>query len=135
MPKRSSVINPTNGKTITSISVGAAADVDKAVSAALKAYKTVWRLRCPGSARGRLLNKLADLVEEHQNELAALDALDIGKSFHTVLAGDIPFSISTLRYYAGWADKIQGKTIETNENKLAHTRIYRAKSFLGMPLS
>ncbi|GLB38845.1 putative aldehyde dehydrogenase family protein [Lyophyllum shimeji] len=116
------IINPANGKTITSVSVGTAADVDRAVVAAQNAYKTVWGLRCPGSARGRLLNKLADLVEEHQNELAALDALNIGKAFHTVLAGDIPFSIATLRYFAGWADKVQGKTMETNENKLAYTR-------------
>ncbi|GLB42996.1 putative aldehyde dehydrogenase family protein [Lyophyllum shimeji] len=86
------------------------------------AYKTSWGLKVPGSQRSRLLNKLADLVEERLDEFTALEALDTGKTFHNARAHDITGSIAVLRYFAGWADKVQGKTIETNETKLAYTR-------------
>lgn len=62
----------------------------------------------PASERGRLLYKLADLVEKHQDELAALEALDNGKPFAFAKAADVGLTIKTFRYYAGWADKIQG---------------------------
>ncbi|KAF8062483.1 aldehyde dehydrogenase [Lyophyllum atratum] len=111
-----------NGKVITAVSIGDAVDVDIAVAAALKAYKMTWGLKCSGSTRGKLLNKLADLVEEHLDEFAALEALDVGKGFFAARGGDITVSIAIIRYFAGWADKIQGKTIETNEKKFAYTR-------------
>ncbi|KAF8805640.1 aldehyde dehydrogenase [Phlegmacium glaucopus] len=88
----------TTGKVITSVAAGTKKDVDLAVDAAKKAYKTTWGLHCPGAVRGKLLNKLANLIEEHIDEFAALDP------FQT------PF----------W--RVQGKTIETNEKKLAYTR-------------
>ncbi|GLB39770.1 putative aldehyde dehydrogenase family protein [Lyophyllum shimeji] len=116
------VVNPATGKVITAVSIGSAADVDIAVAAALKAYQTSWGLKCPGTTRARLLNKLADLVEKHLDELAALEALDVGKSFYAARGGDITLVVSALRYFAGWADKIQGKTIETHEGKFAYTR-------------
>ncbi|KAF5347373.1 hypothetical protein D9758_011288 [Tetrapyrgos nigripes] len=112
----------TTGKILTAVSVGSAKDVDIAVDAAQKAYKTNWGLHMPGSKRGEMLNRLADLVEKHKDELAALEALDAGKPFFTAQHVDIANTISTLRYYAGWADKIHGKTIETSETKLAYTR-------------
>ncbi|KAF8057016.1 aldehyde dehydrogenase [Lyophyllum atratum] len=116
------VINPVNGKDITAVSIGDAADVDIAVAAALKAYKTTWGLKCPGSTRGKLINRFADLVVEHLDEFAALEALDVGKGFFAARGGDITVSIAIIRYFAGWADKVQGKTIETNEKKFAYTR-------------
>lgn len=60
------------------------------------------------SERGRLLYKLADLMEKHQDELSALEALDNGKPFSFAKAADIALCIKTYRYYAGWADKIHG---------------------------
>ncbi|KAF8068673.1 aldehyde dehydrogenase [Lyophyllum atratum] len=116
------VINPATGKVITAVSAGDAADVDIAVAAALKAYKTVWGLKMPGSVRGRLLHKLAELIEERQDEFAALEALDVGKGFYGARAGDVGQSLNQLHYFAGWADKVQGKTIETNDTKFAYTR-------------
>lgn len=116
------ITNPSDGKYIASISEGGAADVDRAVDAALQAYRTVWGLKCPGTVRGRFLNKLADLVEANQDELAALEAFGVGKNFESARAGDICASVNMLRYFAGWADKVQGKTIETNEKSLAYTR-------------
>lgn len=116
------VPNPVNGKVITSVAAGTAADIDIAAQAARKAYKERWGLKVPGAQRGRMLNKLADLLEANANEFAALEALDVGKAFKTARMADVPGSVAVIRYYAGWADKIQGKTIETNEKKMAYTR-------------
>lgn len=101
-----------NGKVITRISEGTTKDVDTAVDAAEKAYKTVWGLNAPGAQRGQLLYKLADLMEKNKEELAALEALDNGKTYNWAFAMDIPSSIDAVRYYAGWADKVHGKVIE-----------------------
>ncbi|KAG5645864.1 hypothetical protein DXG03_005206 [Asterophora parasitica] len=110
------------GKIITKISAGTSKDVDIAVDAARKAYKTSWGLKCPGTVRGKLLNKLADLIEANIDEFAALESLDVGKVFVKAKAQDIQGAIEVIRYYAGWADKIQGKTIESNEKKFTYTR-------------
>lgn len=66
------------GQIITKVSEGTPADVDLAVSAAEKAMDTVWGLNTPGAQRGALLMKLADLIDQHKEELAALEALDTG---------------------------------------------------------
>ena len=116
-----SVINPTNGKVITSVSEGTPKDVDLAVQAAQKAFDTVWGLNTPGFERGRLLYKLADLMEQHADEYAALEALDNGKTFNWARKADVEVAIGTIRYYAGWADKIHGNTIETTKDKISYT--------------
>jgi len=73
--------------------------------------------------RARLLNKLADLMEKEGDTLAMLEALDNGKTLAMAKAADVPKSIQCLRYYAGWADKIHGKTIEVNDDtNLVYTR-------------
>lgn len=117
-----SVINPATGKVITSISEGGPKDVDLAVKAAQKAFDTAWGLNTPGFKRGALLNKLADLMQAHFDELAALEALDNGKTFSWATTVDVPESIACIRYYAGWADKVHGQTIETTDDKLIYTR-------------
>ncbi|EIM91726.1 aldehyde dehydrogenase [Stereum hirsutum FP-91666 SS1] len=116
------VIDPTNGKVITSVSEATSADVDRAVSAAQKAFDTVWGLNAPGSYRGKLMHRLAELMDEKKEELAALEALDVGKTFKWAMDADLNIAIETIRYFAGWADKIQGKVIETTTDKLAYTR-------------
>ncbi|KAJ7708120.1 aldehyde dehydrogenase [Mycena rosella] len=116
------VINPSNGSKIAQVSLGSSKDVDIAVKAAQKAYKTTWGLKCPGSARGRLLNRLADLLERDTDEFAALEALNVGKPFNMAKMQDMGGAIQCIRYFAGWADKIHGNTVETNELKLAYTR-------------
>lgn len=107
---------------ITSIAEGTAKDVDRAVAAAKHAYDTSWGLKVPGAQRGKLLAKLADLIELHADELAALEALDNGKTFSAARAIDLEMTIGTIRYYGGWADKIHGQVIETHEGKLSYTR-------------
>lgn len=107
---------------LTAVAEGTVNDVGRAVDAAKQAYETSWGLKVPGSRRGELLNKLADLMVLHFDELAALEALDNGKTFKWAKAVDVKFSMETIRYYAGWADKIHGQVIETHEGKLSYTR-------------
>ena len=70
--------------------------------------------------RGRLLFKLADLVEQNADELAALESLNCGKTI-TDSKGDMGGVVNTLRYYAGWADKIEGRTVPVRGNFLSYT--------------
>jgi len=117
--KTFATINPATGETIAQIAEGDKADVDKAVLAARKAFQK-WRNVNPAD-RCRLINKLADLFELHKEELAKLEALDNGKPFTAALLGDLVLCIECLRYYAGWADKIQGKTIPVNGDVFVYT--------------
>ena len=68
------------------------------------------------------MHRLADLMERDAAHLAALECLDNGKPYHTALNFDVPASIACLRYYAGWADKIQGKVISASGDYLCYTR-------------
>ena len=72
--------------------------------------------------RGKLLNRLADLIEKHADELARLESLDNGKPYAVAKAADLPLSIACYRYYAGWADKVQGKTIPIAGDYFCYTR-------------
>jgi aldehyde dehydrogenase (NAD+) len=116
-------INPATGEVFAKVAEADAADVDLAVKAARKAFhmKSHWR-RMAASERGKLLNRLADLVEKHQDELATLESLDNGKPRHVAQAADLPLTIACYRYYAGWADKIQGKTIPIAGDYFCYTR-------------
>ncbi|THU97206.1 aldehyde dehydrogenase [Dendrothele bispora CBS 962.96] len=120
-PEKLDVVNPATGKIITSVEGGCSKDIDIAVDVAEKAYKTTWGLKVPGSTRGQMLLNLAKLIEKNTDELAALEALNCGKPFGQAQQ-EIAGCIKEFKYYAGWADKIHGKTIETTENKMAYTR-------------
>src|SRR6185503_10976784 len=72
--------------------------------------------------RGRYLFKLADLIEKNQEELARLESLDNGKPINDSRGGDLPLTIECYRYYAGWADKIEGKTIPVSGPYFTYTR-------------
>lgn len=74
-------MNPSTGKVLTKVSEGTPEDVDRAVVAAQKAFDTVWGTHVSGSQRGRLLNKLADVMESRFDELCAVEALDNGRLF------------------------------------------------------
>jgi aldehyde dehydrogenase (NAD+) len=114
--------NPATEEKIASIQEADVQDVDKAVKAARKAFdQGPWR-RMAASERGRLMYKLADLVEKNQEELAALEALDNGKPLSYARAADINLVIKTLRYYAGWADKIHGATIPIGGPYFCYTK-------------
>jgi aldehyde dehydrogenase (NAD+) len=116
-------INPATGKVIASIAEADKADVDFAVAAAKEAFKlgSPWRTM-DAADRGKLLLDLADLVERDAEQLAALESLDNGKPYSVALAADVFFTAQTLRYYAGWADKIHGKTIPIRGPFVSYTR-------------
>src|SRR5581483_4497410 len=115
--------NPATGDVIAKVAEADAADVDLAVKAARKAFyaKAPWR-RMSASERGRLLTKLADLIEQNADELATLESLDNGKPKHVARTADLPLTIACYRYYAGWSDKIQGKTIPISGDYFCYTR-------------
>ena len=115
-------INPATGEVIARVAEGDKADIDKAVKAARKAFdKGPWR-KMNARERGRLMYKLADLIEQNLEELAALETLDNGKPITDSRTADLPLVIDCYRYYAGWADKIEGKTIPVNGPFFCYTR-------------
>ncbi|MEK6257282.1 MAG: aldehyde dehydrogenase family protein [Planctomycetota bacterium] len=120
--KRFSTINPVNEQMIAEVPEADAADVDAAVKAARTAFDSGPWSRMDARDRGRLINKLADLMEANLNELAALETLDNGKPFSDAKAADLPLAIDCLRYYAGWADKLTGDTIPIRGNYFCYTR-------------
>lgn len=116
-------VNPTTGKVICEIQEGDKADVDLAVKAAKTAFKfgSPWRT-LDASERGKLLNRLADLIERDRNYIASLETLDNGKPFRDAYYADLDLSIKCYRYYAGWADKNHGKTIPVDGSHFSYTR-------------
>ncbi|MBC7966393.1 MAG: aldehyde dehydrogenase family protein [Fuerstia sp.] len=115
-------VNPATEEVICEVAEGDAADVDLAVHAARAAFETGPWSRMDARDRGRLLHKLADLAEQHLEELAALETLDNGKPINDSRAADLPLAIDCLRYYAGWADKIHGDTIPIRGDYFCYTR-------------
>ena len=104
-------IDPATGRVLTSIPAGGPEDVDLAVSAARSALENpAWRDVSPLD-RGRLLDRLADLVEQHADELALLEATDNGKPVTVARAVDVGTTIKLFRYFAGWPSKFEGSTI------------------------
>ena len=114
--------HPATEEKIADIARANAQDVDRAVKAARKAFEEGPWPKMDARDRGRLINKLADLLEQHAEELAALETLDNGKPIRDSQAADIPLVIDCLRYYAGWADKITGDTIPIRGNYFCYSR-------------
>jgi aldehyde dehydrogenase (NAD+) len=115
-------INPATEEVICQVAEGDAADVEKAVAAARRAFDRGDWAKMDARDRGRLMNKLADLMEENLEELAALETLDNGKPIRDARTADLPLAIDCLRYYAGLADKIQGDTIPVRGDYFCYTR-------------
>ncbi len=115
-------IHPATEEVICEVAEGDKADVDLAVKAARQAFETGPWSSMDARDRGILMNKLADLIESEADELAALETLDNGKPISDSRNADIPLVIDTLRYYAGWADKIEGATIPVRGDYLCYTR-------------
>ncbi|KAI0127269.1 putative aldehyde dehydrogenase Ald3 [Xylariales sp. AK1849] len=113
-------INPTNEDPICDVEAASVGDIDRAVQAARKALNDEsWR-DLSGTDKGILMNKLADLIQAEKEILATIETWDNGKPYGDAL-GEMGEVIGTLRYYAGWADKIFGQVIPTTNLKLAYT--------------
>ncbi len=116
-------VNPATGDTLTQVAEASAEDVDRAVRAARRAFDDLggpWR-KLSASDRGKLLWRLADLVERNLEEIAELETLDNGKPIFESRYVDIPSVVDVLRYYAGWASKIHGETINSREDAFTYT--------------
>ncbi|KAL5242188.1 hypothetical protein ACI65C_009598 [Semiaphis heraclei] len=120
--KTFSTINPANKNKIIDVAEADKSDVDLAVNAAKTAFKpdSEWR-KMDASARGKLMYRLSELIDKHKIHLANLESLDNGKPFSDSLL-DIDMTVSTLQYYAGFADKIHGKTIPADGPYFAFTK-------------
>lgn len=104
-------MNPSTGEVLARVAEGDSEDVNRAVATARKAFENgPWPKLTP-SQRGRLLLKLADLIEQNAEELAQLETLDNGKPIKYARGGDVPLTADHFRYFAGWATKIEGETI------------------------
>ncbi|KAG1346268.1 hypothetical protein COCNU_06G000970 [Cocos nucifera] len=113
--------DPRTGEVIAHIAEGDKADVDLAVKAARRAFDHGKWPRMSGYERGRIMMKLADLIEQNTEELAILDCLDAGKLFTLGKLIDIPGTAHHLRYYAGAADKIHGETLKMSREFQGYT--------------
>src|SRR5271165_4154438 len=121
--KQFDTINPATGEVLTQIVEGSSEDVDCAVEAARRALEDrngPWR-KLSASERGRLLWKLADLLEKNIDEFAELETLDNGKPIFESRYVDMPMVVDVLRYYAGLATKIHGETVNTLEAAFTYT--------------
>jgi aldehyde dehydrogenase (NAD+) len=114
------VINPSTEEVITSVHEATEKDVDIAVAAARKAFDGPWRKTTPQD-RGKYLVALSALVEKNLDLLSSVESLDNGKSF-AMAKGDVTAVAGCLRYYGGWADKIEGRVIDTNPDTFSYTR-------------
>ncbi len=115
-------INPATGEVICRVAEADAPDVDKTVKVARAAFTSGKWATMLDTRRGELLYKLADLIEAHADELARLETLDNGKPLSESMKIDLPLTIACYRYYAGWADKIQGKAIPIKGPFFCYTR-------------
>ncbi|EHD20611.1 MULTISPECIES: aldehyde dehydrogenase family protein [Brenneria] len=119
------VINPATEQVITLVPKGDKADIDKAVKAARRAFDSgPWAAMTP-SERGKLVWRLGDLLEQHADEMAQIEALDNGKPFGDARWGDVAFSYELLRYMAGWSTKICGQTIPLSSGAPFHAYTLR----------
>jgi phenylacetaldehyde dehydrogenase len=116
------VYNPATGEVMAHVAEGDKEDIHRAVVAARRAFDSgPWRKMTP-SERGRLIIKLAELIEGHSEEFAQLESLDNGKPLTIARVADIPLSVDMFRYMAGWATKIEGNTIPISAgNYFAYT--------------
>jgi acyl-CoA reductase-like NAD-dependent aldehyde dehydrogenase len=105
------VEDPATEEVITQVPAGDKADIDAAVAAARRAFEEGPWSRLPPLARSQIIWKLADLIEQHAEEFAQLEALDNGKPVANARAGDVPGSVAMFRYMSGWATRLNGETI------------------------
>ena len=116
------VYNPATGDVLANVAEGDKADVDLAVKAARRAFDGGPWKKMSTSQRSRLMYRLADKLEERLEDFALLESLDNGKPRHIARIADVPLAIDNIRYYAGWATKINGDTISIPGEFHAYTR-------------
>src|SRR5450432_3781916 len=107
--------NPATGEVLAQVAEGDREDIDRAVKAARKAFEGDAWTYMSASQRGRLMWKLADLLEARTEEFAQLESLDNGKPLAVARVADVPLAVDLFRYMAGWTTKIEGQTLSTSQ--------------------
>jgi phenylacetaldehyde dehydrogenase len=115
-------IDPATGEVLARVAEGDKADIDLAVKAARRAFESGPWPKMTASERGRIIWKIADLLEKHTEEFAELETLDNGKPISISRVADLPLAVDLFRYMAGWATKIEGSTLPIAGPYLAYTR-------------
>lgn len=106
------VVNPADGRVIADLPAGGAADVDAAVAAARRSFEDGrWTGLAPRE-RARILSRVADLIDQHKDELGLIETLDNGMPLGQARDGHVPAAAANFRYYASWCDKLNGKTVD-----------------------
>jgi len=113
-------IDPATEEVIATVAEAGEEDTDIAVASARHALEGAWG-RMRASERGQILHRFADLLEKNGEEVAAIESRDAGKPISAVMRQDIPAAVDTLRYYAGWADKINGHVIPARPDAFTYT--------------
>lgn len=116
--KTFNVVDPATEEVIAKVSEAQPEDVDVAVQAARKAFDEGEWTKMDAATRSHLIYKFADLLDENREELAQLEALDNGKPYEVALADDVDGTVQHFRYYAGWATKITGQTVQVSPDYL-----------------
>jgi betaine-aldehyde dehydrogenase len=124
-------LNPATGEKLADVAAASAADVDSAVAAANEALRGAWAA-VPPSQKGALLNRLADLVERDAEILGTIESLDMGAPAVMGRLMYIPNLVASLRYYAGWADKINGETVRNDGYMGRPTFAYTTREPVGV---
>src|SRR2546425_2613791 len=114
-------INPATEEALTPVAKGDERDIDVAVAAARKAFDEGPWPRMSPHERGRLVWRLGDLIQQNLDEMAKLESLCTGKTLFDSGKVEIPFAAEVFRYYAGWATKIHGETLQLRENAFTFT--------------
>ncbi|MDQ6834913.1 MAG: aldehyde dehydrogenase family protein [Actinomycetota bacterium] len=116
-------LDPATAQPITAIAKAGPDDVDAAVSAARRALVHGSWPELPAAGRARLLHRLADLVEQHADELAELESLDAGKPVKLARVVDVAQTVAHFRHFAGWPERIFGEIIPVAQDQtLCYTR-------------
>ncbi len=114
-------INPATGETLTAVAQGDERDADAAVQAARKAFESGPWPEMSAADRAKILWKIGDLIDQHNEELGTLETLDNGKPIFESRQIDMPMTAEVFRYYAGWATKIHGETVPVRGPFLHYT--------------
>ncbi|XP_071083635.1 cytosolic 10-formyltetrahydrofolate dehydrogenase-like isoform X2 [Haliotis cracherodii] len=125
-------INPADESVICDVSLSTKEDVNRAVEAAKEAFEEGPWGRMNARDRGTLMNRLADLMEQHEEELATIESIDSGAVYTLALKTHVGMSIQTFRYFAGWCDKIQGLTIPINHARPSKNLTYTKREPIGV---
>lgn len=125
------ILNPTTEEVICSVASASVSDVNQAVQAAHNAFYGPWS-QFTARQRGILLYKLAELMEQHKEELATIEAVDSGAVYTLALKTHVGMSIESFRYFAGWADKLEGSTIPTSAARPNNVLTYTKREPLGV---